>query len=479
MTKNKKILIAGAAAILLIAIITVAIIILAGKKETYRFIEVDQYNGSVTLERNGTKPELFEGLHLVTNDMVSTGASSDILLLADTDKHILAEENTGFSIEAEGNESKGRIAVNLMYGSSLITIDNKLPDGLEFVVNTPNAALSVRGTVFHVSYDPETETTTVEVTEGVVEVISADGTQNIEAGGSCVVNGNASYETDVTTIAETTLSTTTTEIPAETSRYESQEIVDMLALYLRGEGELNTDMLAEVESLFMTFLNISINVSDDIFQSAEADMEPIISPDLSFLRYCTNIKELYLHGFSVEDIEPISDLITLEQLELNLSGVTDITPLEKLVNLEYLKLQGFKSGIAMVDTTPLKNLTNLTELTIFSCSVNDISSLSNLTKLEQLHIEHTFVSDISSLRGLTNLENLNLGNNEIADVSPLKSLINLESLNLLNNKITDISELKTLKMLKTLIVMNNDVPMSVSDALQQELPNCAIGNDNY
>jgi len=188
MSKNKKILIFSVVAIIL-TIVAIIIIILTGKRETYRFIEVDQYNGSVTLERNGTKPELFEGLHLITDDMVSTGDASDILLLADTDKHILVEENTGFSVEAEGNETKGRIAVNLMYGSSLITIDNKLPDGSEFVVNTPNAALSVRGTVFHVFYDPETETTTVEVTEGVVEVVSADGTQNIEAGGMCTVSG--------------------------------------------------------------------------------------------------------------------------------------------------------------------------------------------------------------------------------------------------------------------------------------------------
>lgn len=187
MTKSRKLLVFGVAAVVLISAIAALAFTFSKGQEYYRFLEVREYRGSVAFEREGKNHKLFEGLHLVSKDKIITGADSDILLLADFDKHIFVEDNTAFIIETEGNETKGRIAINLLYGGSLFTIDRKLPAGSEFVVNSPNATLSVRGTVFHVDYDPETNTTTVEVTEGVVEVSSGEEIQNIEAGVSCVV----------------------------------------------------------------------------------------------------------------------------------------------------------------------------------------------------------------------------------------------------------------------------------------------------
>lgn len=477
MSKNKKILIFSVVAIIL-TIVAIIIIILTGKRETYRFIEVDQYNGFVTLERNGTKPELFEGLHLITDDMVSTGDASDILLLADTDKHILAEENTGFSIKAEGNEAKGRIAVNLMYGSSLITIDNKLPDGSEFVVNTPNAALSVRGTVFHVSYDPETETTTVEVTEGVVEVVSENGTQTIEAGGMCTVSGgNYNAEESVTENITATTAGDAPESTAMPSEYDVQEIADMLALYLKGEGELNTDMLEDIVSLSL-ITNLQINIPGGVLGIEAAEIEIDETPDISFLQYCTNLKTLTLSRYDLEDLTPLSYLTELEYLFLHTGHNCDLSPLGNLVKLERFELYGMHSGLMEIDISSFANFKNLSTLIINNCNVYDITSLSNLTNLESLRIEYTFVSDVSPLQNLTNLKVLGLSNNEITDVSSLKYLTNLENLNLMSNKITDISELKTLKKLTVLAAMGNDIPMSVSETLQQELPNCVVGTDN-
>jgi len=441
MSKNKKILIFSVVAIIL-TIVAIIIIILTGKRETYRFIEVDQYNGSVTLERNGTKPELFEGLHLITDDMVSTGDASDILLLADTDKHILAEENTGFSIKAEGNEAKGRIAVNLMYGSSLITIDNKLPDGSEFIVNTPNAALSVRGTVFLVSYDPETETTIVVVTEGVVEVVSENGTQTIEAGGSCVVSGNASYETDVTTITETTLSPTATEIPEETSRYESQEIADMLALYLRGEGELNTDMLAEVKMF-------------RIENGGEYDDE--------------NGRRVKEWRINVDGRGSDYKLYNYEH------QITDFSFLRYCDNLEYLMLSSIGYPDSVFATIPFGNLTNLKTLHATNNEITDISAISCLKNLEELFLIGNNISDLSPIKDLVNLKELQLYGNEISDLSPLSNLINLEVVNIGYNDFADITPLKNLTSLKELhLNPNYQLSETVIEDLRNALPDCEI-----
>ncbi|MGN0435613.1 MAG: FecR domain-containing protein, partial [Wujia sp.] len=158
-----------------IAILVIAVVVLSKKNETYRLIKVESYEGNVTLQRDATDEKLFEGIHLKSGDVVNTGEESNTLLLADDDKHLLAEENTCFSIEAVGNKEKGGITINLEYGSALITIDKKLNSESSFELNTPNATLSVRGTIFRVTYDKTMMYTIVEIREGIVEIASETG----------------------------------------------------------------------------------------------------------------------------------------------------------------------------------------------------------------------------------------------------------------------------------------------------------------
>lgn len=160
-----------------------------GQSDVYRIIKVNSFEGTVTIQRED-KMDAFEGLQLISKDTVEVGAASLLELLADSDKHIVAEENTAFKLHSTGTEKSGNITIDLMYGSSLITIDNKLPDGSEFVVNTPNASLSVRGTTFEVSYDQETESTIVEVIEGVVVVDSKNGTEELTAGATTIITND-------------------------------------------------------------------------------------------------------------------------------------------------------------------------------------------------------------------------------------------------------------------------------------------------
>ncbi|MBO7340006.1 MAG: FecR domain-containing protein, partial [Lachnospiraceae bacterium] len=63
----------------------------------------------------------------------------------------------------------------------------KLSENSEFEVTTPNASCSVRGTTFSVSYDPDTETTTVKVTEGVVKVKGGGDNVRLGAGDEAIV----------------------------------------------------------------------------------------------------------------------------------------------------------------------------------------------------------------------------------------------------------------------------------------------------
>lgn len=198
MTKKKKL-------ISLIAIIGIFLAILAVitifiyKNNVYRLITVDSMEGTVGLNREGESLEIFEGIHLKSEDRVNTEEASNVLLLADEDKHILAEENTGFSVTAVGNEDKGGITIDLEYGTTLITIDNKLETESSFEVHTPNTALSVRGTVFRVTYDKELMRTTVEIIEGVVEIATDTNVILGNAGETYYIDTQGTIESGIPT----------------------------------------------------------------------------------------------------------------------------------------------------------------------------------------------------------------------------------------------------------------------------------------
>ena len=168
-----------------IVVIVVAVILMNSgktkKEKKYRVIKVDSFAGTVGLLRDSEDEKVFKGMKLMTKDKMTTGAESTLELLADSDKHILAEENTCFSIIATGSEKKGKMTIDLEYGTSLIEIDNKLNDGSEFEVHTPNAITAVRGTTFEVTYDKDKKMTIVTVTKGTVEVSSDKESRMVEA----------------------------------------------------------------------------------------------------------------------------------------------------------------------------------------------------------------------------------------------------------------------------------------------------------
>lgn len=77
--------------------------------------------------------------------------------------------------------------------------------------------------------------------------------------------------------------------------------------------------------------------------------------DLEGIQYMTNLKELELNGYSIENISKLKGLTRLERLDLSDNNISDITVLSGLVNLEYLDL----SDNNITNIKALKNLTGL------------------------------------------------------------------------------------------------------------------------
>ncbi len=177
-TKGK--IIAGAVTLAVIAGVVVLIILL---NTGYRNIRVENLSGTTKVTSLMSISDAFKGQNLISGDKVEVFEKSSLTLALDSDKHVVANELTKFSLEAFGAEGKDtRTVIHLEKGTISNQIDNKLLPSESYVVESPNASMSVRGTIFSVNVFFDNEGlchTVVEVNQGVVE-FAEKGTGNDE-----------------------------------------------------------------------------------------------------------------------------------------------------------------------------------------------------------------------------------------------------------------------------------------------------------
>ncbi|MGN0346684.1 MAG: FecR domain-containing protein [Lachnospiraceae bacterium] len=188
--KNKRKIFFAMIPITVICVAITIIIALTLTKDRYRLIKINESTGDVMIGRGNEELAAFDGLQLIPEDIISVEENAFLELLADGDKHIGAEGNTGFMIHSEGDTENGYIAIDLLYGKALFTIENALNENDSFQVTTPNATMSVRGTSFSVAYSPESATTTVEVFDGTVWAEHGGITEELNAGDLRMIEGD-------------------------------------------------------------------------------------------------------------------------------------------------------------------------------------------------------------------------------------------------------------------------------------------------
>lgn len=260
-----------------IAILAVVAVIVLGKG--YRVIKVEDFDGEVSLERGSDEKDIFEGMKLKSEDTLTTEEDGLLELLVDSDKHILAKENTCFTIQSTGNKKKGKLTIELEYGTSLVEIENKLPDGYDVEVETPNASLSVRGTTFEVSYDEKTNTTVVEVTEGKVKVESANESIVVEAGSKAVVIDEEINLDDTFLYQDKAVFEIISIIGDEGTGIYAKQLVDWQYGCASGEGYLINEFFKDGVSI-----RYSMCTEDEVNYQIDMDSETGCISELNYLK---------------------------------------------------------------------------------------------------------------------------------------------------------------------------------------------------
>ncbi len=146
LSKSKIIFLAVA---LIIFLATAVWLILSFGETSYRSVKIVETKGNVIIERDDVgKLDAGINMNLILGDKITTDKDSYAVLLLDTDKYVHLDSQGEIRVMAEGDETKGKIQIQLEKGTILNEIQNPLGQDSSYEIKTPNATMSVRGTVF-------------------------------------------------------------------------------------------------------------------------------------------------------------------------------------------------------------------------------------------------------------------------------------------------------------------------------------------
>jgi len=92
--KKKIVLFSSIGGALLLAAIILIIVLCIPKGNAYRSIKLFDFENSVTINRDGSNLTATKNMKLKNDDEINVGSSSKAILKLDSDKFIMAKENT-------------------------------------------------------------------------------------------------------------------------------------------------------------------------------------------------------------------------------------------------------------------------------------------------------------------------------------------------------------------------------------------------
>jgi Leucine-rich repeat (LRR) protein len=160
------------------------------------------------------------------------------------------------------------------------------------------------------------------------------------------------------------------------------------------------------------------------------------------------------------NLSPIKELKNLTYLTIRSNSLINVDDLSELVNLKTLIFTGCK---CLRNINSLSYLINLETLEFTNCkSLSDINVLSSLNKLSTLDLGWTSVNNLDCFKNLTNLKSLILyGCYSLLDFEGLSELKNLNYLDISGNKFKNVNFLMNLTNLKTLDLSGCDFLINI------------------
>ncbi|CAL6002480.1 leucine-rich_repeat domain-containing protein [Hexamita inflata] len=201
---------------------------------------------------------------------------------------------------------------------------------------------------------------------------------------------------------------------------------------------------------------LNLNVDDLELENLEILDLQDISLENDQLYNLAKFKKLHTLDVSRNDVDltHIHSVTSLTKLNMTECGLQNIDLISSLVNLEELDISLNRN----VDLSQLWQVRSLTKLSVRQCGLTNIDQITQLINLEVLNVADNSLLTINSIGSLLNLKELDINYNKLIDITPLKSLVGLIKLNLSQCRLTQLSALQHLINLQDLdLSFNYDI----------------------
>ncbi len=265
--KTKKGKIIGISALAAVVIVAVAIVLLTDSGKGFRTVGVSEIVGTATVENNGKEYTAYVDMKLQEGYLLTTATESYVRMVLDEDKYIKLEEDSRVRFDALGKEGSGRTVIVLEYGAITNEVASGLGEGEEYIINTPNTVLAIKGTFFRV------EVRENEDGEILTDVLTYGGvvkSQRILPSGE-IVEENVLVEAGY----KTTISMNTEETVYVVEKVEEgKENVEAISLQDIPDGDL-VDMYVASSNGHEMFINVE--EIWDVIEEREIEIEDYTS----------------------------------------------------------------------------------------------------------------------------------------------------------------------------------------------------------
>lgn len=238
---SQKTILAISAAVVALIVVVSGVLIWKNQHQSYRSIKIVEMDGAVTIDREGISGlNASVNMNLVSGDHLATGEESYVVLRLDTDKYVMLGECGAMKVQAQGTEAAARTSIHLEAGSVLSEIQNPLGQDASYDIVTPNATMSVRGTVFEVRKNEKENGE-----EGTISVLVYDGCVSVAPDGLEPREYHAGEYTEFTDSASPKF---LTEAGTITTEQMNGQMLERLKKIEQSGRTLNTDVIAALAS---------------------------------------------------------------------------------------------------------------------------------------------------------------------------------------------------------------------------------------
>ncbi len=200
--------------------------------------------------------------------------------------------------------------------------------------------------------------------------------------------------------------------------------------------------------------NIPIINTDTIDKLIYDTVKANTSILIKVLKNFKNIPKIHIsNNLNINNLQPVSELTGLLELDFSNTLISDITPVRNLNKLEVLICK----GSAVSNLNPLIYNISLKYIDISNTSVNSAQALANFRMVEKLNISGTAITNIYPIIKMQQLTALKMENTLVTDLKPLNKLTNLRDLDLSNSDIYNIGSIDTIRSLELLNIDSTNI----------------------